>query len=87
MLQFYLTKTANGIICLDFNWDDKDATFNIEGFKQTGAFKELNGNLQTKMERNRLSVPVKGVHSMLLQFQGKETFEQLRKQLKLIVQR
>jgi alpha-galactosidase len=85
---FYLTKTDNGIICLGlFNWDDKDATFIIEGFKQTGAFKELNGTAQTKLESNRVLVPLKGVHSILLQYQGKETFDQLRKQLKVTVQR
>ncbi|MGI8637208.1 MAG: hypothetical protein ACR2KZ_17590, partial [Segetibacter sp.] len=85
--RFYLAKADNGIICLGlFNWENKDATFNIEGFKQMGSFKQMGGDTEVATKNDRLSVALKGVHSILLQYRGKETFDQLRKQLKLSVQ-
>lgn len=85
--RFYLTKADNGIICLGlFNWENKDATFNIEGFKQMGSFKQMGGDTEVAMKNDRISVALKGVHSILLQYRGKETFDQLREQLKLSVQ-
>jgi len=83
---FYLANADNGTICLGlFNWDNKDATFNIEGFKQTATFKQMGGDTKLEMKAGKILIPLKGVHSILLQYQGKETFDQLKKQLKLSV--
>jgi len=83
---FYLAKTDNGTICLSlFNWENKDASFTISGFKQDAGLKEFAGDAQFKTANGKLLVPLKGVHSILLKYEGKETFDQLRKELKMIV--
>lgn len=83
---FYLAKTDNDRICLGlFNWEGKDASFTVSGFQQDAGFKEFTGDAQFKTANGRLIVPLKSVHSILLQYEGQETFDQLRKRLKLIV--
>lgn len=81
---FYLAKGENGEICIGlFNWDKDDANFNIEGFKSPASFKEFRGSEAFNTSANNLSVSLKGVRSVLLKYHGAETFDQLRKELKL----
>ncbi len=83
---FFLAKAENGTVCIAlFNWENKDASFTVSGFKQNAAFKDFNGDAQVKMIDGKMRVPLQGVHSVLLRYEGKETFEQLRKQLKVVV--
>lgn len=82
--RFYLAKTAAGGICLGiFNWDDQDANFNIKGFKANASFTDyLTGN-KLQLDQKRLTVLLQGVHSILLQYQGGESFEKLREHLSI----
>lgn len=81
---FFLARTDNGTICIGlFNWDNKDANFTVSGFKQPASLKAFKGSTQLVITNGNVSVPLKGIHSILLQYQGKETFDQLRKQLTL----
>lgn len=80
----YLAKTADGIICLGvFNWDDKDASFTISGFKNESSFKEFSGDKAWQTNNNSLSISLKGIHSVLLKYNGKESFEKLKEELML----
>lgn len=85
---FFLAKTDNGTICIGlFNWENSDADFTVSGFKQNASLKEFNGATQLQTANGNISLPLKGVRSILLEYKGKETFDQLRKQLKLVVKR
>lgn len=78
----YLAKATDGTIGLGiFNWDDKDASFTVSGFKNTSSFKDFSGTKTWQTAGNSLSVSLKGVHSVLLQYKGKESFDELRKEL------
>lgn len=82
---FFLAKGENGDICLAiFNWADKDANFKISGFKKAAAFKSYLGNTAFKTEDGNLTIKLKGVESILLKYEGKQTFDELRKALQLI---
>ncbi|MEJ7672663.1 MAG: hypothetical protein WKF59_08105 [Chitinophagaceae bacterium] len=55
---FFLAKTDNGTICLGlFNWESKDASFTVSGFRQDAGFKEFTGDVQFKTANGRLIVP------------------------------
>lgn len=82
---FYLAKNDNGTICIGlFNWDNTDAVFNVNGFTQNASLKAFDGSMEVKVMNGRFSIPLKGVHSVLLQYKGKESFETLSAKLKLV---
>jgi alpha-galactosidase len=81
---FYLAKGENGEICLGvFNWDTNNAAFEISGFTSPASFNEFSGPTSFKTLNNKLDIPLKGVKSVLLKYDGQQTFDQLRKQLKI----
>lgn len=83
---FYLAETPNGIICIGlFNWDETDAKFSISGFKGNPKLLEFGTTKSRAISNGGFSIPLKGVHSILYQYNGKETFDQLRKQLMVSV--
>lgn len=83
---FYLAKGSDGTICLGlFNWEDEQKTFSISGFKTGATLKELGGAKTLHTVAGSVSCSLKGVHSVLLQYRGKESFDFLRKSLKLTV--
>jgi alpha-galactosidase len=80
----YLAKGENGEICLGvFNWDTNDSSFEISGFTSPASFNEFSGPTSFKTSNNKLNIPLKGVMSVLLKYNGPQTFDQLRKQLKI----
>lgn len=81
---FFLARTDDNTICIGlFNWDNKDVHFTVSGFKQPASVKAFKGSTQMAATNGSIAVPLQGVHSILLQYQGKETFDQLRRQLTL----
>lgn len=81
---FFLARGNNGEICVGlFNWNKTDTVFTVSGFKQTANLKEFNGSRSIKISNSKFSVPLDGVHSILLEYQGKESFDALKKQLML----
>lgn len=81
---FFLCKGENGEICIGlFNWDDTPATLRIDGFRKAGRFEAFAGQPAFSAQGSSLSVPLAGVHSLLLKYTGSETFEQLRNELHL----
>lgn len=82
---FFLSKADNGEICISlFNWGDSKKKFTITGFEQNTSFKQYNGTRIFKTENNELTVSLKGVESILLKYEGEQTFSELRTNLKLI---
>ncbi len=81
---FYLARGENGDICLAlFNWGDTDTNFKISGFKKAASFKSYLGDTSFKTDGGNLSIKLKGVESVLLKYEGKQTFDELRKALQL----
>ena len=82
---FFLAKADNGDICLGlFNWGDSDHEFTVTGFIQDASFKQYNGTGSFKTDSNKLLVSLNGVQSILLKYEGKQSFSELRNNLKLI---
>jgi len=83
---FYLAKGSGGTVCLGlFNWGDKEKTYTVSGFKSAATLKEFNGLKKLQVANGSFSFSLKGVHSILLRYRGKESFDTLRKSLQLTV--
>lgn len=80
----YLAKTADGVICLGiFNWGNADSVFNVKGFKIQSTFTDFSSGKDVQIKDNGLGVSLKGIQSVLLRYNGKETFEELKNNLML----
>lgn len=80
----FLAKTAEGTICLGiFNWGNDVKQFNLAGFKTTASFTDMPSKQLFTTKEKMLSITLQGEHSLLLQYAGQESFDQLRTALKL----
>ncbi|MEO6916658.1 MAG: alpha-galactosidase [Chitinophagaceae bacterium] len=84
----FLAKTADGVICLGiFNWENKDDTFSISGFDNGSSFKNFYDSTTRKTENNSLTISLKGVQSVLLKYEGKQTFDALQEKLVVAIKK
>ena len=83
--QLFLAETDKGKICIGlFNWEEGQEKFTVSGFKGNSTLEEIEGDKRIKITGEQFSLSLGATQSVLLQYNGKETFDQLRKQLKLI---
>ena len=77
---FYLAKTDDGTICVGlFNWERRDTTLTVGGFRQNASFTDFKSNAKFEILDGKLSIPLQGIHSVLLKYHGPEIFRTAEK--------
>lgn len=78
----FLAQAEDGRIVLAlFNWDEEPGVFSLAGFSREPPFRPMDGNAHTRFDAGRLVVSLSGVESVLLEYTGGQSFDELRRRL------
>ena len=81
--KFYVFLELLVVFSLLHNWNDGDAAFTISGFAQDFNAQDFAGGAPLQSNHGSLTVALRGIHSVLLKYNGEESFDGLRRELKV----